>query len=53
MGNDDVKVDTDSCNTISSDLAKSEYTNVDSSMNKTENEESEMIAREQILKMSF
>ena len=44
--NDDDKADTNSYNSLSSDLAKSEYTNVESSMNKGENEESEMLAQE-------
>ena len=46
IGNDGVNVDTDSYNTLTSELAKSEYSNVESSMNKRENEESEMLARE-------
>ena len=42
--NDDDKADTDFYNTMSSDQAKSEYTNVESS--KGENEESDMLAQE-------
>ncbi|XP_015780131.1 PREDICTED: uncharacterized protein DDB_G0283357-like [Acropora digitifera] len=42
--NDDDKADTDFYNTLSSDQAKSEYTNVESS--KGENEESDMLAQE-------
>ncbi|XP_067041852.1 serine-rich adhesin for platelets-like [Acropora muricata] len=42
--NDDDKADTDVYNTLSSDQAKSEYTNVESS--KGENEESDMLAQE-------
>ena len=44
--NDDDKSDTDPYNTLSSDLAKSEYTNVENSMNEGENEESEMLGKE-------
>lgn len=43
---DDGKADTDSYNTLSSDLAKSEYANVESSINEGENEESQLLDKE-------
>ena len=46
IDNDDGKVDTDSYSTLSSDAAKSEYTNVESSMNEGAKEESQIVGKE-------
>lgn len=45
------KVDTDSHNILSSDLAKCLYTNDESSINMLENKESEMLAQEANVEM--
>lgn len=46
IDNDDGKADTDSYSTLSSDVAKSEYTNVESSINEGANEETQMLGKE-------